>query len=74
LARRMVDWEFWGNPMALKAIGIGLIVTVVGIVLGFCFCPICLGLAFIGVIIMGVASFYLVYWENWVLLQQKKQD
>ena len=69
----MVDWEFWGNKKALLAIAIGLLLTVGGIVLGLAFNAVCLGLALVGVVVMCIASYYLEYWENWELLQERKK-
>ncbi len=68
------DWEFWGNPKALEAIGIGLLVAVVGIVLGFYLHPLFLFVAFAGLAVIGGALGYLVYFENWDLLQRRKEQ
>jgi len=71
----MVNWEFWGNPKTWKVIGIGFLLMVFGLAM------MALGVAiaiagipvFIGVLVVMISVYYLVYWENWLLLRKKKE-
>ncbi|UCE80578.1 MAG: hypothetical protein JSV94_05340 [Methanobacteriota archaeon] len=73
MARNMVDWEFWGSPKVWKTMGVGFLLIIVGLTLlwvgvdsGIAEAPI-----MIGMVIVGISTLYLVYWENWVLLRRK---
>jgi len=71
----MVNREFWGNPKAWKIIGIGFLLIVFGLAMMALGVAIAIaGIpAFIGVLVVGVSVYYLVYWENWLLLRKKKE-
>ncbi|MFY9605340.1 MAG: hypothetical protein WAS24_01245 [Thermoplasmata archaeon] len=69
----MVNWEFWGNKNAWIAMGIGGLMVIVGIL--FILSDIALGFWIIvpGIMIIIIVGYYLVYWENWLLLKRKKE-
>jgi hypothetical protein len=72
----MVDKEFWGDPRAWGLICIGLLLIVLGLIVqkvgaGLCWV---FGLPLAGVLLAGIAVYYLVWWENWSLLREKKGE
>jgi hypothetical protein len=70
----MVDWEFWGSKKAWIAMGIGglMLIVAIPLILNEKTLGAGVALAIIGAIDFCVVGYYLVYWENWLLLQKKK--
>jgi len=65
----MVNWEFWGSKKAWKAIGLGVLLIILGFLLIAAGIGLGAVLVIVGVPMVGIAGYYLVVWENWQLLK-----
>jgi len=70
----MTDWEFWGSRKSWIAMGVAALSMVVGLVMFMLGHLIWLAAILVGAVVFLAVAYYLVYYENWVLLQQKKGD
>ena len=71
---KMTDWEFWGSRKSWIAMGVAALSMVVGLVMFMLGHLIWLAAILVGAVVFLAVAYYLVYYENWVLLQQKKGD